>query len=287
MLNNPTSNSDLKISFIAVGPQKTATTWLYSILKQDKRIGLPYKVKETYYWDENFYKGEKWYLSHYKNSNLYAEIAPTYFHSLDSLKRLKKHDTDIKIIVTLRSPFDRTMSLYYHQYMRGRVGTDFHKAIEKYPEILNASKYSSYLPQWIKAFGRENILIILQDDILENPNLVLTQLYDFINLSCTCNFKKLEKKVNKVSFPKNYFLAGMATFVTEFLRKKQLYWVVNLAKKMGLKKVVYSGGKKNKDLNLGSGDIFRLKNEFDKEVLYVENLLNRKLPKWRCNSPKN
>ena len=84
----------------------------------------------------------------------------------------------------------------------------------------------------IPVFNEEENIIPLYKDIIQVIKKKYSYEILFIDDGSYDNtleeIKKLEKKVNKVSFPKNYFLAGMATFVTEFLRKKQLYWVVNL-----------------------------------------------------------
>jgi hypothetical protein len=88
-------------SFIAVGPTRTATTWLYQVLKG--HIGLPSGIKETQFFIWNYDLGLTWYRRHFRNCSPHLpvmEIAPTYFDSPEARERVKLHIPECKIICT-------------------------------------------------------------------------------------------------------------------------------------------------------------------------------------------
>ncbi|HMA68931.1 MAG TPA: sulfotransferase domain-containing protein, partial [Candidatus Mcinerneyibacterium sp.] len=113
-----------KVDFAFVGPYRTGTTWLYEYFKNHSDVSVPYKVKETFFFDKNFENGYKWYFSHFKKNTedkLTGDIAPSYFRSTKAAKRLLNNNPDIKIFFTLRDPVDRIISQYKHGIMKGTI----------------------------------------------------------------------------------------------------------------------------------------------------------------------
>src|SRR5271154_5339240 len=93
--------------YIAVGPTRTATTWLQRVLTG--HLGLPKGIKETQFFIWNYHLGLDWYRWHFRNCPPHLpvmEIAPTYFDSPQARERLKSHIPDCKIICTVRDPVE-------------------------------------------------------------------------------------------------------------------------------------------------------------------------------------
>ena len=262
------------LSLAGVGPQKTASTWLYNILSLSDEYCFPRAVKETFFWDKRFENGQKWYYSHFKcrPATLYAEIGPSYFHSLNAIERLKGHNPDLKVIVTLREPVARTYSHFMHHRMRGRVQTNFWQAVNAYPEIIEASHYSKYLPIWLQAFGVENVLILMQDNISSNPLGVISHLNNFLGIALESKHMDILRPVNTGTLPRMSSLAKAATMSADWMRKHRLYSIINMAKTIGMKKLIYSGRDRN-DLDVFTDqDKKSLKKILADDIKYFENL---------------
>jgi len=272
------------LDIVGVGPQKTASTWLFSMLKRHPDICFPDGVKETFFWDENFSRGLNWYFSHFsacdKTRNSYAEIGPTYFTSRDAASRIFENNDQCKIIITLRSPVDRAFSLYLHHSTKGRVRCPFWEAVDAYPEIIEGSRYSTWLPMWLNKFGDANVLIILQDDVQHSPQDQLKKVLDFLSLRDFESTLPANERINAASWPRSYWIAKFSTGLASVLRKLGLYFVVNVGKKIGLKNIVYKGG----EINIPSLDP-KLAHELHQSLLpeidYVEQKLDRNLADWR------
>lgn len=268
------------LSVIGIGPQKTATTWLAQVLGASGGISLPTEVKETFFWDRHFTKGEGWYFRHFHSKGLGAEIGPTYFHSLEATKRLKAHNPALKIIITLRDPADRAFSLYLHHVRKGRTRKGFREAIVDFPEILEASHYGKHLQRWIEAFGKAQILVLLQDDIERAPADVLKQIGMFIGQNIDVGALDISKRVNAAGVPRSQRFAAVSTKIAEALRALGLHRVINFAKSMGLKSLIYSASGRSLPA-LDTRDRIWLISQFEDDIRFVENHLSVPLEHWR------
>ncbi|MBA3915506.1 MAG: sulfotransferase, partial [Acidobacteriales bacterium] len=100
-------------SFLVVGPPRTGTSWLHSVL--EKHAWLPSPTKETRFFDTHFQRGLSWYRAHYplsEDDRLVGEVAPTYFASEEARQRISEFIPDVKIVCVFRNPVDRVYSLY-------------------------------------------------------------------------------------------------------------------------------------------------------------------------------
>lgn len=269
----------MRLDFVAVGPQKTATTWLYEVIRCSNNVSLPRGVKETFFWDLKYELGMEWYWTHFPDSDaIRGEIAPTYFHNQNAARRLRYHNSELRIIITLRDPVERAFSLYLHHKHRGRLRGGFEDSIRKFPEIIEASHYSKWIPMWIDLFGRKNILVLLQDDIKDNVMHVLSEICEFLDISIS-HQDTIPGLINERSKPRSYKIAAAGTTVAEWLRERRAYWVIQSAKAIGLKRFFYSGGSVSETLSMR--DEQRLRKLFRDDVCYVEDLLGRDLVSWR------
>ena len=180
----------MKCGFVGIGVMKGASTWVFNVLSDHPQI-LVSMPKELDYFskDENYNKGEDWYHSKFEvassNDQIGGEISPSYFHSEESIKRIKEYNSDIKIIVTLRDPVQRAFSNHLHLIRRGHVKTEFlefENALDIFPQYLEQSMYFKHLNKWFSNFPKENILVLIQEEIEQNPQLLANNLYDFLNV---------------------------------------------------------------------------------------------------------
>lgn len=280
--------------FIAVGPQKTGTTWMYSLLKQSSRVCFPKNVKETMFFELYYEEGLERYLSYFSDylpGQLCGEVAPSYFDVPEIPRRIHRINPDCKVIISLRHPADRAFSLYLHHLRKGRVGGSLLEAVHTMPRILEAGNYRSHIERWLDIFGQEQVLFVLMDDIKDSPRDTLFKIYEFLSLPLPDSLENpalLSGKVNAAGMPRSFKFAQLATFGAGILRKNRLDRVVEFLKKLGLKKAAYSGGEA-KMPELASEDLEYLSDLYKEDVEFVENLLQRPLTHWRiegkqCNN---
>ena len=274
----------LKLDFVVVGPQKTATTWLYEVLCNSPKVAFPGYVKETFFWDRHYSDSKvNDYLSGFRSeaeATVFGEVSPTYFHCEAASERLFRHNPDLKIVILIREPVGRAYSLYLHHLRKGRYGPGFSNALDEYPEIIEASRYKIHVERWLRFFGDANTLLVLQDEIKSKPNKVIDTLVEFLDIDpISLSEETLSNRVNEASMPRFPLLAKLSTEVAGMLRKFGLYGLIDFGKRLGLKRV-YSGGEQKMPampLELRG----RLQQEFKEDVVFIESKLNENLAHWK------
>jgi hypothetical protein len=277
----------MRLNIVGVGPQRTGTTWLYECLREHPQLCFPRDVKETSFFDERFNRGWPWYWSHFqhrRDRQLCAEVAATYFDVPEAAQRIRDHNPRCRVIISLRDPVARCFSLYLHHRKRGRLNGSFRDAIERMPRLIDSSRYRAHVSRWRDYFGADQISIVLLDDISSCPETVLDQTYQFIGIDKAPVPDKAREQINVASLPASRALAALATHGAHWFRDRRLYGPIELAKKLGLKRI-YSGFQRPLPA-LDSEMRRHLVEELSPDIAYVEEILGRALPHWRSSQAR-
>lgn len=207
-------------NFLIIGVGKCGTTALYDYLVQHPRV-LPAIVKEPCYLSSlnasnlerkssnpvlNLQEERNFYLAHFPprpNIKLFVtgEASVNTIHAgIENL--VYSWFPKIKLIVILRNPVKRAIS-HYEQGLKGNLAQlTFEKTVLSELEILektdnleklvlsknknlcylHKSLYLYLLKPWINLFGKDRILVLLNEDLARNPADVMNQVFNFIEL---------------------------------------------------------------------------------------------------------
>ncbi len=195
-------------TFLIAGAQKGGTTSLYSYLIEHPNILPAYRRKEIHYWDNprHYRLGMRWYRAHFPliqtlqaASAVSGEKTPNYLERPEFIQRIRQDLPEVKLILLLRNPVERTISNYYMLYKRGWEILPLMDALLDEPRRLASpverKKYgteraytvrSIYAPS-IKAclehFPPDQRLILDSQVFFEDPARVLRQVYAFLGVS--------------------------------------------------------------------------------------------------------
>ena len=204
--------------FVIIGAQKAGTTSLYNFIIRHPTIA-PASRKEIDYFSMRYYLGELWYRSNfptnlsrrrfYKKTGqklLSGEASPSYLFYPRVSSRMREDLPDAKLIVILRNPVDRAYSHYQHTLRQNNETLSFEKAIEleekrcvgereqmiKDPDFvsndyrrysyLSIGVYADHLENWFKHYDRKRFLILTTEDLRKNPQQILKQVFDFLEV---------------------------------------------------------------------------------------------------------
>lgn len=192
--------------FMIIGAAKCGTSSLFNYLSHHPQILFPHKKELDFFW-KNFDKGIDWYLAQFpaitdRADFITGEATPNYLRFPLAAQRIKKYFPQVKSIVLLRNPIERAVSWHYHKISNGlATGTiedaiaiemeqlknwneaDFINAGYRNPDNLLSSLYIYQLKVWIDLFGREQLLIVQSEDLYSNPELVMEQVFSFLEIS--------------------------------------------------------------------------------------------------------
>jgi hypothetical protein len=280
-----TDQNCLLPSFFIVGPPRTGTSWLHQVLQP--HTCLP-RVKETRFFDERFHRGVAWYRGNYPDSGLpMGEIGPTYFASPTARQHIAELVPDAKVVCIFRNPVDRIRSHYRLKRAYAMIPWGFEEALVKDSELMESSKYATYLKSWQQTFGEENVSALLYDDLKDNPQFFVDQLADFIGIS---RFRLAPSQASHVhsseplTEPRSYYRTRSAGFLAEWFKVHRVDRLVDAAKRSSLKTWFLGGGAKFTEMSPQVAS--NLYEQCRPEVEELENMLGRDLGGWKYQASR-
>lgn len=243
-----------KIDFIIIGAQKSGTTTLYDWIKQNPAVFLPEMKEMPYFVKEDcFERGETYLEMHYSQAE--KQLAWGAAHANNMFfpyvaQRIYDYSPQMKIIAVLRNPIDRAYSAYW--YMKRQTwenAPSFEKALQRESEEKNSSfdelsdltylshgHYYNQLLDYYKYFGTNNILILLTEQIKNNPAETLNNVWKFLNLeNYNVNFSE---KSNEAAMPRIGWLHRLV-FTHSSWYKTLLRFLIPLKLRTALNQRIY------------------------------------------------
>lgn len=168
------------IEFVIIGAAKSATTWLQRQLQCDPAVYMP--DPELHFFSRHYDRGDSWYLSQFSEEGrgrTVGEKSNSYLYEREAAARLHRHLPHAKLIAQLRNPVERAYSDYCMLFRRGEVGGDIARYIDpsagENMRFLAAGKFASHLQSYIDLFGRNALLILYYDGVMDDPQTQLSR----------------------------------------------------------------------------------------------------------------
>jgi hypothetical protein len=302
-----------KPNLFIVGEPKCGTTSLYYYLKQHPDIFMsPLKEPKFFCKDLHIECIEHWgrkKLKHYfqitkenhysklfknaRDEKILGEASVFYLVSQVSAKEIYQFNKKAKIIVSFREPVSQQKSMFLHN-TRSAVedANSFEEALNLepkrrkgerlpqrvyYPSQLYYSeyiKYAEHLKRFLNYFPRENIKVVIFDDLKRDTEGVYKEILSFLDVDDTfkCDFKVKNKrgvprfsKLREIA-TKSYRIRGMAQKILPL--KVRILWSKTLDKitvKRVDKKKLYKIPKRFRK---------KLMKKYKPEVIKINNLLH-------------
>ena len=190
--------------FLVAGVMKSGTTTLYGYLTTHPNISMSIP-KELHFFDNDgldwkhpnysLYEAKKRTGSH---DRLRGEASPKYICWPNAFQRIKEYNHQMKIILIFRDPVKRAWSHYNVLFNEGKRNESFASLIqENQSELNNASLagpnsscnlvkrgfYGIQLQQLLSVFPRNQILLLLLENMEKDPDGVLRKISEFLEIS--------------------------------------------------------------------------------------------------------
>lgn len=270
-------------NFICIGTYRAGTTWLNSVLSEHSEIFVP-SEKELMFFSRYYDRGIDWYRKFFRNagdSRIIAEICPTYLSHPAAPGLIKRHIPDVKLFACLRNPVDQVYSHYNLGVTRGRYTKPLASLINdrSFPALIHAF-HAKYIKGYLEHFDKSQMLILLYDDLVNDPKGFLKSIYHFLNVR-EYYPKFLNERVNYSRIPRLACLDVLIAKVGTMLRDYNL-----LGLKMTLNKLRISDKLKRINSNrittqpMDSGLRVHLNRLFETDKQQLELLIGRDLSGW-------
>jgi hypothetical protein len=207
-------------NFLIGGAQKGGTSWLARRLALHPDIYLARSELHFFAGKENYARGLNWYESNFldaRKNQIIGEKSPSYLaiHSKynfnkfapGAAKRIRNDLPNVKLIFAFRDPIDRLFSAVRQDMYRRRIQPS--KMIEdilfgelsdprNHTRLLGNGYYADNLESFFEYFDKNQIkILILEDDIYQNPQRTLEEIFQFIGVSSLNLSSRVKNSVNK------------------------------------------------------------------------------------------
>ncbi len=200
-----------KPNFFIVGAPKCGTTAIFDYLKPHPEIFMP-AYKEPHYFARDFHGSR---LDRFRNGNDYlrlfahasdakriGEASTWYLYSSTAAYEIKDFDPNAKIVAMLRSPVEMMYSLY-HQLLYNlnedlptfaqalaaeeerKQGKNIPAKLDIMPSALyyrETPKFTQQVKRYFDVFGRENVHVIIYDDMKGDSLGVYRRVLEFLEV---------------------------------------------------------------------------------------------------------
>ena len=181
-----------KPNFLLIGAQKSATTSISVMLSNHPDVFVV-KGKEPHFFSENrrYARGWDWYMSlfsGYNGARAIIDASTSYSRTKtfpNTISRIIKHVPDAKILYSVRHPLDRMESAYVEWMSTPSFlfeNTSINDMVRKKPNIIESSRYWKNISAYRKHFPDHRIKIIWFDEYVNNPDVVLADVFEFIGV---------------------------------------------------------------------------------------------------------
>lgn len=161
-----------------------------------------------HYFDMFYHFWEDWYYSNfdkesYKEDKKLFDPTPSYIRSPLAPKRIYEYNPDAKIILTIRNPIERAFSHYWHEKKKKKINFSFEEVFENYDLFSSRVEpwmYYMHIKRYLQYFNKDQILLTLFNEISENPEKYVKEVFSFVWVDDKFKPQNLYKTYNKAWF---------------------------------------------------------------------------------------
>ncbi len=277
-----------------VGAMKAGTTAVANALSLHKQVWLPELKEPQYFMNRAFYYSSKINFTEY--TRLYEESTHTavdastwYLYDPDSAQLIYNYNPSAKIIAILRNPADRAFSHWQYLSRDDRCPhKSFKQAVKEEMEMIAREDwihpfpylamgfYARNLQRYYNIFPPEQIRVFLYDDLKVNPQQLLSEIQEFLNLDP--QNLPIEGDVNKSGLPASR-TAHRLLNTPNPLRKLAKSFLPYPSLRKQLIKTLNRANLKRQTLGLEAAS--QLSDYFAEDIAELESLVGMTLSCWR------
>ena len=289
-----------------VGAPKCGTTSMYEYLKSHPDIFMS-DTKEINYFGNDL----KWYNSNnrildkdqylqffnnYKGYKVIGEASTIYIHSETACNEIYNFNPLSKIIIMIRNPIDMIISMHSQLLFTGSENeASLAKALKleetrmqmnelpplvdianKLFYIHNARSLINNIKRYYKIFGKQNVHLVVFDDLKSNPVIEYSKVLDFLGVD---NSFLPEFAIHNKG--KGFRYNFLRKFIRKFAPTLGRLRGKLISRPIGIMKLLEKINSKSIDSRVSSSTIDFLHSEIGNTIADLEKFINRDLKNWK------
>ena len=180
------------VNLFIIGAMKSGTTSLHNYLNEHPAIFMCEPKEPGFFVEELAWsKGHDWYRSLFARANGEVVLgeSSTHYAKLPVYKgvpeRIARFYPKARFIYLMRDPVERAVSHYWHNVRDMRWGREWRSmlsAVRRDPQYIAFSDYAMQLRPYIDIFGRDRIYVTTFERMVENPDDVLWEIFEWLQV---------------------------------------------------------------------------------------------------------
>jgi hypothetical protein len=273
-------------TYVGIGAQKCASTWLHAILAEHPQVGVP-ASKELDFFSHRYDRGYQWYERCFGGTGparARGEISPSYFCEPCVPERVARYLPEARILLMLRDPVERALSNHRHEVRSGHLtGGDlsFEAGLANNPMYVEQGLYATHLRNWLRCFPIESVLVVYQEEVEQDPARVARRVYGFLGVDAEFDPPSLRVSRNPSYVDRSAALAATKDALYGATRLPWLRGLWNAAAGAGLRGAYRRVNRKPSAAVIPAPQpetLAALRARFEPELRELESLLGRPTP---------
>lgn len=211
-----TSNSmdEFKLDFSGIGVAKAGTTWIARCLAEHPSVCMALRKETNFFLRKHIFsclpifrdhgmahydEGLEWYkrmFSNHKPGQLYGEFSNAYLADPECSALLHTHNPRLKLLCCFRNPVDAAYAGYFQLSRVQPLPDRFEDFLASYPQLSEYGRYHHNLQPFLKLFPREQIYLMLFDDIKADPAAFYRGICEFLEIDSSFVPPALNQRLN-------------------------------------------------------------------------------------------
>ena len=302
-------NNDSRLpNLFMVGAAKSGTLSMWHYLTQHPEIYRS-PMKEPHYFSLPFFKwpltgpgDERFnqtlpqrdlavYKAYYKEADGYRYIldaSPSYLYYQQSAERIREACPDAKILIMLRNPVDRAFSAYTFRRSQQWEKLSFKEALAMEDERIQSnyhyiwhykrgSLYYEAVKHYLEVFGRENVKVVLLDDVKKDLQQTMNGIFEFLQLQPVSVKEGVMNRSGEIKHEKVYGVISSVIKSQGFLKRLIQRLTSKDFRRMVSRRIFYLFIRK---ATMDAEIRRELQNYYREDILKLQALLGRDLSCW-------
>lgn len=160
----------------------------------------------------------------------------------------------------------------------------FEEALTRHPRIAETNRYAHHLRGWMDSFGRDNVLVLLFDELSSDPQRFLDRVCLFIGTPRidlkTANIGARDLNSDR-RMPRSDALARVGSRMLESMYRRSFYGGIDLIERTRLYDLFFGGGKPYPPLEPGLEA--RVRARMLPEISALEALTGLDFSRWKVS----
>jgi hypothetical protein len=215
---------------------RCGTTTLWDLVGRHERVFQP-STKELHFFDDRdraYARGSEWYAEWFADApagSVVGESSPSYLYVNGTAERIRATLPNVRLVAILRDPVERAWSHYWFSVRRGREWLGFEKALDREEErtrksedprwgpwfsYVGRSLYLDQLRRYESVFPREQLLVVLLEDLLRDPSTVMSEVFAHLSLDSVEVQTQIVPERNRLQRPRSRRLHRVASRTAEW-----------------------------------------------------------------------